>query len=62
MRRFGNQLPAGAKQTDIDFRYCGAYRGVAYRMIAFRQGGDIGEWGTTKWPKELDEITNLLWY
>jgi hypothetical protein len=62
MRRFADQLDPGAKQTDIDFRWCGAYFGVAYRMVSFKQHGKVEEWHKVKWPKPLYRIVNSLWY
>ncbi len=62
MRRYPDQLKPGVEQTDIDFRWCGAYFGVAYRMIAFRQHGGISEWEQVKWPQELYKAVDTLWY
>ena len=62
LRRYPDQLKPKAEQTDLDFRWCGAYFGVAYRMLAFRQHGSISEWHEVDWPKELYRIVNILWY
>lgn len=50
-RTYGpTQLQPGAKQTDIDFRYWGAYGGVAWRYLAYRQHATIDcKWGDVKW-------------
>ena len=63
MRRFRDQLKAGAVQTDLDFRQCGAYFGVCFRMLAYDQHQNTeAAWETVKWPKDLWRITNNLWY
>lgn len=62
MRRHGDQLKPGAKQTDLDFRWCGAYFGVAYRMISYRQHGHVADWHETEWDKLLLRVTQTLWY
>jgi hypothetical protein len=65
MRQYGAiQLRPGADQTDIDFRYCGAYHGVAWRHLAFRQHATIDcKWGDAKWiPKWLWAHTDSMWY
>jgi hypothetical protein len=62
MRRYADQLKPGAAQTDLDFRYCGAYFGVAYRMISQRQHGRVADWGETVWDRDLYRITQILWY
>ena len=62
MRRHPEQLEHMAEQTDLDFRWCGAYFGVGYRMVAFREHGDISEWHKVRWPKELFKAVSTLWY
>jgi hypothetical protein len=65
MRRFGDvQLRPGANQTDIDFRLCGAYMGVAWRHLAVKQHGTINvPWGKVKWnPKWLWGHLDSMWY
>lgn len=62
LRRFPEQLKPGAKQTDLDFRYCGAYFGVAYRMISQHQHGRVADWHETTWPEDIYNITQTLWY
>lgn len=62
MRRYPEQLKPGVPQTDLDFRWCGAYYGVCYRMLAFKQHGDIHEWHKVKWPSRLFKIVEKLWY
>lgn len=56
MRAHRNQLDPGAKQTDLDFRLCGAYMGVAWRYLAIEQHATIDcKWGDVKWKP------NWLW-
>ena len=66
MRTHGpTQLLPGADQTDIDFRLCGAYQGVAWRYLAFKQHATIDcKWGDVKWntPTWLWAHTNEMWY
>lgn len=64
MRRFGHQLKPGAEQTDLDFRWCGAYFGVCYRTLCFDQHRKVLDvpWSEVKWPKELQRIVESLWY
>lgn len=62
MRRHADQLKPGATQTDLDFRWCGAYFGVAYRMISYRQHGRVADWHETNWDKFLQRVTLKLWY
>ena len=63
MARFSGELKAGATQTHLDFRWCGAYFGVAYRHLAFQQYGtcDIA-WDSVKWPGWLWSHCNSMWY
>ena len=64
MRSHFAQLRPGAKQTDLDFRMCGAYMGVAWRTLAYRQHGAIDcNWGDVAWkPKWLWEHLDHMWY
>lgn len=64
MRTHKNQLDPGAKQTDIDFRLCGAYMGVAWRYLAHEQYATIDcKWGDVKWtPKWLWQHLDNMWY
>jgi len=66
MRTHGlTQLQPGADQSDIDFRLCGAYQGVAWRYLAFKQHATIDcKWGDVKWntPTWLWAHTNEMWY
>jgi len=56
MRNYRPQLNPGAKQTDLDFRICGAYMGVGWRTLAIEQHGTIDcNWGDVKWHP------NWLW-
>lgn len=46
------QLRPGAEQTNIDFRYWGAYGGVAWRYLAYKQHSTIHcKWGDVKWNR-----------
>lgn len=63
MKRFYLQLEPGAIQRDIDFRWCGAYFGVAWRHLAIQQHGtcDVA-WGDVKWPSWLYAHTRQMFY
>lgn len=62
MRRFPDQLKASVPQTDLDFRWCGAYFGVAYRMVSVRQHGSVEAWHKVTWPKWLHNFTVDMFY
>lgn len=66
MRTHGpTQLLPGADQTDIDFRLCGAYMGVAWRYLAIQQHATIDcKWGDVKWnrPTWLWGHLDSMWY
>lgn len=63
LRRFPEELEPGASQENLDFRLCGAYYGVAWRMLAYSQFGSIDvPWGDVKWPKWLIATVKSLWY
>jgi hypothetical protein len=64
IRRFPDQLKPSANQSDLDFRYCGAYFGVAYRMVSQKQHGNVNDiaWHDVKWPMPLYNIVMSLWY
>mgnify|MGYP001127302723 CR=1 FL=1 len=64
INRFPDQLKPGAAQTDLDFRWCGAYFGVAYRMLCHNQHGKVDgvEWREVEWPSPYYRIVNSLWY
>lgn len=51
MRQYGEtELQPGVQQTHIDFRYCGAYVGVAWRLLAWKQRATIDcKWERVKW-------------
>ena len=51
LRQYGSvELQPGAKQEHIDFRYWGAYGGVAWRLLAFRQHAAIDcKWEDVSW-------------
>lgn len=62
MKKYPDQLLPGREQTDLDFRYCGAYFGVAYRTISVAQHGHVAEWHEVKWPRWLHTVVMRLWY
>lgn len=64
MRSYRAQLDPGAKQTDLDFRMCGAYMGVGWRTLAMHQHGTIDcKWGDVKWePKWLWQHLDNMFY
>lgn len=64
IKQYPHQLNPGAKQTDIDFRLCGAYMGVAWRQLAINQHAAIDcKWGDVKWePKWLWPHLDAMWY
>ena len=51
LRQYGaTELQPGVPQTHIDFRYWGAYGGVAWRYLAFRQHATIDcKWEDVSW-------------
>jgi len=51
LRTYGaTELQPGVKQTHIDFRYWGAYGGVAWRLLAFKQHATIDcKWEDVSW-------------
>jgi hypothetical protein len=66
MRTYGlAQLQPGAVQDKMDFRLCGAYMGVAWRTLAFRQHATINvPWGDVSWrsPNWLYGHLDKMWY
>lgn len=62
LKRFPDELKRGAKQENLDFRWCGAYFGVCYRMVAHAQHGRVADWHEVEWPKDLYDIVQTLWY
>lgn len=64
MKTYFAQLNPGAVQKEIDFRMCGAYMGVAWRTLAFKQHATIDcKWGDVTWePKWLWGHLNNMWY
>ncbi len=62
IRRYPMQLSPEAVQTDLDFRWCGAYFGVAFRTISVAQHGCIADWHEVVWPDWLHRIVQRLWY
>lgn len=63
MRFHPEELLPGAKQVHLDFRWCGAYFGVAWRTQAFKQHGTVHvNWEDVTWDTELHTIVNKMWY
>jgi len=64
MRTHFAQLRPGAKQVDLDFRMCGAYMGVAWRTLAYKQHTTIDcNWSEVAWkPSWLWEHLDSMWY
>lgn len=63
IRQFPNEFAPGVKQEHYDLRLCGAYMGVVYRHLAFKQFGRIDcEWEEVLWPKWLHDTVSNLWY
>ena len=65
MNRWGaTELLPGAEQVHLDFRMCGAYLGVAWRMLAWNQhkSTDV-PWGDVKWyPSFLFKHVDNMFY
>jgi phage tail tube protein FII len=50
MKAYPAELQPGADQVNLDFRMCGAYFGVAWRTLAFKQHATIDcKWGDVSW-------------
>lgn len=65
MRTFAAQLRPSAVQTDLDFRLCGAYMGVAWRTLAYKQGLTLdSKWGDVSFAKLpwLWKHLDKMWY
>lgn len=66
MRQWGaTELQPGAEQKHLDFRWCGAYMGVAWRYLAYKQHGTCEvKWGDVKWSKTpwLYKHLDSMWY
>jgi hypothetical protein len=63
IRKYPNEWQPGAIQKHMDLRLCGAYIGVVWRHLAYKQHGRIDcEWEDVKWPKWLSETVANLWY
>lgn len=63
LRKYPEEWQPGATQKNYDLRLCGAYMGVVWRHLAFKQHGRIDcEWGEVTWPKWLHETVSNLWY
>lgn len=66
LRQYGaTELQPGANQQHIDFRYCGAYMGVAWRLLAFKQKQTTEcKWGSVSWrtPPWLFSHVDKMFY
>jgi hypothetical protein len=65
MKAYMAQLQPGAVQDKLDFRLCGAYMGVAWRTLAFKQHGTINvPWEKVSWrsPNWLWGHLDKMWY
>lgn len=65
MKAYGTQLEPGATQDKLDFRLCGAYMGVAWRTLAYKQHATIDcKWGDVSWkrPSWLWSHLDDMWY
>lgn len=65
MKSYMAQLHPGVTQDKLDFRLCGAYMGVAWRTLAFKQFGKIDvPWGKVSWrsPPWLWQHLDNMWY
>lgn len=63
IRRFPRQIDPGQEQTDIDFRWCGAYHGLSWRYQAFAQFKSCDVlWEQVKMHKGINRITQQLFY
>lgn len=66
MRQWGaTELQPGAVQLHLDFRWCGAYMGVAWRYLAYAQHKSCHvQWGDVKWSKIpwLYKHLDSMWY
>ncbi len=63
LRRFPAEWQPGAVQEHYDLRLCGAYMGVNWRHLAFKQFKRIDcNWSDVVWPKWLHETVSNLWY
>jgi hypothetical protein len=66
MRQYGKaELQPSAVQTHLDFRICGAYMGVAWRYLAYKQNATIDcKWGDVSWrsPNWLWNHLDGMWY
>ncbi len=63
LRQYSDQLAPGAHQSNLDFRMCGAYYGVAWRTLAYDQFESIDvRWGEVKWDKDISKTVSDLWY
>ncbi len=63
LRKHPEQLQPNVKQKNLDFRICGAYYGVCWRTLAYKQFQAIDcEWHEVNWPKHLHKTVSDLWY
>lgn len=63
IRKYPAEFQPGAVQEHYDLRLCGAYMGVTWRHLAYKQFGTIEcNWADVEWPKWLHEAVSNLWY
>lgn len=63
IRKWPEELKPDATQEHLDFRLCGAYFGVAWRMQAYNQHGSIDiPWDQVNWATWLYNVVMSLWY
>lgn len=54
LKKYAGQLVPGIPQTDIDYRYCGAYLGVAFRYLSMEQHKRVAPWHTVSFTVKKD--------
>lgn len=63
MKKYYNQLFPGVKQTHLDHRWCGAYNGVVWRHLAYKQKGTCKvKWHEVRFPVWLSKHTVRMYY
>lgn len=54
IKRFAGQLVPGVPQTDIDYRWCGAYIGLAFRYLSMEQLHRVAPWYEVEFTIKLN--------
>lgn len=63
MAKYPEEVMPNAKQIHIDFRWCGAYFGVAWRYFAYKQHGTcFVPWDAVKWLPSISKTVQRMWY